>query len=84
MFESQRADSPEADRQITLERAEFALRHLLLAYLSELAHEGTTPAAHQFGVDVIEASADVLTFNYDTLAEEAIESASGLGPKPDL
>lgn len=26
-------------------------------------------------------SADVLTFNYDTLAEEAIALASGIGPK---
>ncbi len=28
------------------------------------------------------SAADVLTFNYDTLAEEAIASASGIGPKP--
>jgi hypothetical protein len=51
-------------------------------YLGELSFEGYTPTARQFGAEVLAAQADVLTFNYDTLAEEAIGFASGVGNKP--
>jgi hypothetical protein len=60
----------------------FTLRQLLLMYLDDLSHLAHTPAAWKFGEDVHSTSADVLTFNYDTLAESAIASASGIGPKP--
>ena len=82
LFESQIADGPPRDREISLRRAAFALRNLLLMYLGELTHAGHTPAASAFGNDVLTRGADVLTFNYDSLAEEAIGSASGIGPKP--
>lgn len=45
----------------------------MLMYLGELSLGGHTPTARQFGVNVLAANADVLTFNYDTLAEAAIE-----------
>jgi hypothetical protein len=55
---------------------------MLLTYLGDLSHAGHTPTAHQFGTEVVATGADVLTFNYDTLAEEAIALASGVEPKP--
>jgi hypothetical protein len=81
MFESQHLDGPEEVRK-RAKSAEFALRHLLLMYLSEM-HLGSMnrPAESQFGHDVMAAGADVLTFNYDTLAEYAIEHSSGNGTK---
>lgn len=82
MFESQLAESPQPERQLELLRARYALRNLLLMHLSELTHGAHTPVSRQFGAEVLSADADVLTFNYDTLAEEAIGSASGIGPKP--
>lgn len=82
MFESQLADGQPPDRQLELRRASFALRNLLLMYLGEMSHSGYSPVGRQFGTEVLAADADVMTFNYDTLAEEAIGSASGIGPKP--
>ena len=82
LFESQLADGQPADRELTLRRAAFALRNLLLMYLGELSHSGYTPVANQFGREVLGSAADVLTFNYDTLAEESIASSSGIGLKP--
>lgn len=82
LFESQMADGPPQEREIALRRSAFALRNLLLMYLGELGHCGHSPAARQFGVDVLALNADVITFNYDCLAEEAIASASGIGQKP--
>lgn len=64
-------------------RAAYAMRALLLDYLSEMSMGGaTTPTGHRFGMEVLGADSDVLTFNYDTLAEDAIASASGVGPSP--
>lgn len=82
LFESQRSDGLPAEQDLRLRRAAYAMRNLLLTYLGDVSHSGYTPTAHRFGSDVLALSADVLTFNYDTLAEEAIESASGIGPKP--
>ncbi len=81
LFESQLADGLPAERDLRLRRAAYALRNLLLTYLGEISHSGYTPVARRFGSDVLALSADVMTFNYDTLAEEAIASASGIGPK---
>ncbi len=82
LFESQLADRLPDERDLRLRRAAYALRNLLLTYLGEISHSGYTPIAQRFGSDVLALCADVLTFNYDTLAEEAIASASGVGPKP--
>lgn len=82
LLESQAADTTDAALKLRLARASFALRQLLLSYLGDLAHGGHTPAADRFGREVLSSAADVLTFNYDTLAEEAVASASGIGPKP--
>ena len=82
LFESQAAETPDADRKLRLARASFALRQMILTYLGDLSHGAHTPTGEQFGKEVLASGADVLTFNYDTLAEEAIASASGIGPKP--
>jgi hypothetical protein len=82
LFESQAADATNPDVRLRLQRASFALRQMLLTYLGNLSYGGHTPTARQFGSEVLTARADVLTFNYDTLAEESIASASGVGPKP--
>jgi hypothetical protein len=82
MFESQLLDSPSAELATTLHRADYALRNLMLMYLSDLSHHGHTPTAYAFGHEVNASGADVLTFNYDTVAEEAIELTSGIGDKP--
>lgn len=81
LFESQLTDGLPPGRELRLRRAVYALRNLLLTYLGDMSYSGYTPTARRFGSDVLESSADVLTFNYDTLAEEAIASASGIGPK---
>jgi hypothetical protein len=83
LFESQLLDEkePESDRALTLQRARFALRSLLLMYLTDLLSD-VNPTAQRFGLDVLRSKADVMTFNYDTMAEQAIASASGIGPKP--
>jgi hypothetical protein len=81
LFESQAEDTKDAAIKLRLARASFALRQMLLTYLGDLSREGHTPTADRFGKEVLAAGADVLTFNYDTLAEEAIASASGIGPK---
>jgi hypothetical protein len=39
------------------------------------------PTTRRFGVEVWQTKADVITFNYDTIAEEAIASGSGRGSK---
>ncbi|HEY5025379.1 MAG TPA: hypothetical protein VII76_10420 [Acidimicrobiales bacterium] len=60
-----------------------ALRGLLLDYLSEFSiPRGGTPTSRRFGEEIMASKSDVLTFNYDTLAEDAIASASGIGPNP--
>jgi hypothetical protein len=82
LFESQADDESDADAKLRLLRANFALQQMLLAYLAELRYGGYTPTARQFGSEVLATAADVLTFNYDSLAEEAIKSASGIGAKP--
>lgn len=82
LFQSLSADTPHDDRRLELDRASYAPRSLLLMYLSEMAPMATSPAARRFGVDVLDQSADVLTLNYDTVAEECIASATGIGPKP--
>jgi hypothetical protein len=82
LFESQAEDLNDPDARLRRQRATFALRQMLLTYLGDLSRGGYTPTARQFGAEVLAHNADVLTFNYDTLAEEAIASASGIGPKP--
>ena len=85
LFESQLNDKPLAERSLTLRRASFALRYLLLLYLSDLSLEPVpTPTASRFGEAVLSEHADVLTFNYDNVAEAAIETASGhsMPPRP--
>jgi hypothetical protein len=98
-LESKLSDEPQASDAPLLQNAAFALRYLLFIHLGDLNTERfPTPAATQFGRDVLNAHADVLTFNYDTLAEGTIESASGVnaqakslprsptkpGPRPEL
>src|ERR1700730_13099237 len=82
LFESELLERPGGDRQVTLIRAQYALRNQLLMYLSDLSFSANTPTAGQFGREVVEGAADVISFNYDTIAEEAIASSSGIGPKP--
>lgn len=82
LFQSQSLDHPLPERQPELDRASYALRNLLLMYLSEMLPFPAAPTASQFGAEALRQSADVLTFNYDTVAEEAIASSSGIGPKP--
>ncbi|MHB8590058.1 MAG: hypothetical protein ACYDA0_14605 [Candidatus Dormibacteraceae bacterium] len=82
LFESELLDRPAGDRSLTLLRAQYALRSLLLMYLSDLSLNAYTPSARRFGQEVMQGAADVISFNYDTLAEEAIASSSGIGPKP--
>src|SRR5205085_2071659 len=46
----------------------------------ELEYEGlTSPAMHQFASDVLSQGADVLTLNYDCVAERGMALASGPG-----
>jgi SIR2-like domain len=82
LLESQLRETMDDAHRVDLLRALFALRQLLLMYLGDLSFDAYTPTARRFGLEVLTTSADVLTFNYDTLAEEAIASASGIGPKP--
>jgi hypothetical protein len=82
LFESQMSDTKEEERKTALLRAQFALRQLLLMYLSESRRWGHTPVSRAFGEDILRSGADVLTFNYDTVAEDAIAAASGIGAKP--
>jgi hypothetical protein len=82
LLESQLLDESDPDRRLELRRAIFALRNLMLMYLGELSIHGFTPAGQRFAAEVLEAQADVLTFNYDTLVELAFALASGLGDKP--
>lgn len=82
-LESVEMDNRGTDEGIRAARAAYATRALLLDYLSEMSIGGTTtPAGYQFGVEVLGSDCDVLTLNYDTLAEDAIASASGIGPNP--
>jgi hypothetical protein len=68
------------NRQVALQlnRINFTLKTLLSAYLSELQRTPFSEALAAFGKEVRGANADVLTFNYDTIAEGAIEISSGL------
>jgi hypothetical protein len=84
LLQSLASDSSSADRRLDLNRASYALRNLLLMYLSEMLASATAPAARQFGSDVLAQSADVLTLNYDTVAEECIGSASGLNSQTTM
>jgi SIR2-like domain len=83
LFESQWLDAADPAQRQELARAAFALRQLLHSYLSGLpvAH---TPTSRGFGQDVLAAEADVLTFNYDSLAEQVIASASRFEPDRDV
>jgi len=81
LFESRAADTEDRDESLRMRRASFALRQMLLSYLSNLRPSSEPPSAARFAQDVLERDADVLTFNYDTLAETAIASASELNPK---
>jgi hypothetical protein len=77
-LESELIDKPQAGDALPLRNAAFALRYLLLIHLGYLNFEPVpTLAAMKFGSDVLNARADVLTFNYDTLAEKAVQNASG-------
>lgn len=83
LFESLLEDSPPTGRATSLAGASLALRNLLLWYLEDFvsASLGTTPAARRLGRDVLAESADVITFNYDTVVEHSIEMAAGAGAK---
>jgi SIR2-like domain len=77
-FESQVTDAPSEALSLLAARCKFAVPHLLLAYLGSLGQWGDhTPAYRRFGDEVIGKHADVLTFNYDTIAEDTIKRASG-------
>ena len=77
-FESKFTDRLSADDVPAMGNAAFGLRYLLLMYLDELNSEPIiAPAARRFGESVLSERADVLTFNYDRLADSAIELASG-------
>lgn len=66
-----------ADDEVGQARSGFL--KLLFLYLSDFTtfSQGRYPVAEAFASSVMHQQADVLTFNYDTFAERAIESASG-------
>jgi hypothetical protein len=67
-----------------LNRINFTLKTLLSAYLSELQRVPSSEALFAFGNEVYETNADVLTFNYDTISEWAIQLGSGLNKSPNV
>ena len=81
-FESRMNDPALPDNErLESAQAGYTLRQLLISYLSQM-FLSSTPMAKAFGRHVLGARADILTFNYDTVAEEAITHASGRGPNP--
>ena len=88
LFESlindERDDERDDERKDRLKISAVTLRSLLLKYLNRLGgietEEVTSNLGHflstQFGEDVLSNNADVITFNYDLLAESCIERAS--------
>lgn len=82
LLQSLQEDAKGTARGLELQRASYSLRALMLMYLSDTPSIATAPSARRFGADVLAQEADVLTFNYDTIAESSIASASGIGSKP--
>jgi hypothetical protein len=77
-LESQLRGNLPPERESAMRDARSQLLNLLMMYLGRFEFTDTTDAATEFGHRVISEHADVLTFNYDTLAEQVIESVSGL------
>lgn len=77
-FESRGLESNASESASISGLPTYALRYLLLLYLSGMSRSGVhSPLSLPFGQAVLGGGADVITFNYDTLAEAAIELASG-------
>jgi hypothetical protein len=81
LFESLVSDDIDASRALDLQRADFALKNLLHMYLADVGSGAPTPSAEAFARDILMTGADVLTLNYDDVAERLLESASGLSPQ---
>ncbi len=79
LFDLQAAHAGNGDEMLDVLRSSIALRTLLTDYLADvsIACSGL-PRGYRFGLRVLEEGADVLTFNYDSIAEDAIALASGL------
>lgn len=71
-----------------LDHARLGLLNLLVWYLSELMNwrqvDLSRGPGYQLGRDVLEYEADVITFNYDLIAEAIIESVSGINPHSSI
>ncbi len=81
LFESIVADGPDPSRASSLKEASLTLRRLLLVKLAEVPTP-TSPYSRIgtfFGCEVLRDYSDVITFNYDIVAERCIEGASGSG-----
>jgi len=79
LFEQQEWDAETQEIYEVAQQGASALRVLLTDYLADvsIACSGL-PRGIRFGLRVLEEQADVLTFNYDSVAEDAIALASGL------
>jgi hypothetical protein len=79
LLEQQQWDAESKEIYEVAQRGASALRVLLADYLADVSIECSgLPRAIRFGLRVLEEGADVLTFNYDSVAEDAIAIASGL------
>src|SRR5262249_27674797 len=77
-FESQLADHLTPASKTVMLEARKQLLNVLMMYLGRFEFSDTTDMARIFGYQVMGDGADILTFNYDTVAEQIIESASGM------
>lgn len=79
LFEQQSWDAETFELAQVAQQAASALRVLLTDYLADVSIACSGLASGiRFGLRVLEERADVLTFNYDSIAEDAIALASGL------
>lgn len=76
----------QGDREhfVNLSLTELQLTSLLTEFLGEFSHFGhTSDSFSELGRIILQEEPTVLTFNYDTLLEESIESASGVSDVPE-
>lgn len=77
LIQLQEMDAREPAELMRLKRIEFALLAILLEYLQNFIP--VSRPLREFAKDVLSRRADVITFNYDLVAELAISLASGFG-----